>query len=101
MIETVDSAGVDRVEIERDMTVECPYDGVTDEYEVHISFSPGSETPEYRHLSEWLDTYEGREISQESLCRDIRDMIESEGMSRVRVSVSGIQYGMNVTVVKE
>lgn len=98
MIDTVSSGDVSRIEIVTDIQVECPYDSITDEYEVRIEFTPGDETPEYSSLSEWFGRMEGAMISQEHLADYIYWYLTGMDLNDVSVSVSGEQYGVDVTV---
>lgn len=79
----------------------CPFKDEIDDGFVTITWSVSAgQTLELHSLCEYLDSFEGIEVSHEDITAWIMDAISSAGMSGVRVSTSWVTAGMDVTVIR-
>lgn len=95
----VDAGTSGEITLTADVTADCPYDHIVDEYVVTVEYRPGEHVVELQSYADHLAGYADREISHERLTETLFQRLRAElDPAALAVTVRGEHYGVDVEV---
>lgn len=90
------------VQLQRNLTVNCPFDDRTDEYNLTITYLPNDgKCLELESVASFLDEFEDVETSQEAVCQFLAHFIFTFIRPEwIEVEVAGEHYGIHTTTTR-
>lgn len=92
MVDTVKCDASVRCTVTENVTLDCPIVEEPDRYRVHIVWEPGPETLEKWALVETIQSYEGREMTQEKFCADLANQMREAELKSYTVKVQDVAH---------
>lgn len=96
-VETVPCDSDVEVSLTTECRPECPIEDETDRYLVTVEWQPDSETFEKWSLLDFVEEWDGREVSQEELADAVHCALEAADVRNLSVTVTDVKHtGMEV-----